>query len=177
MATGGASMAAGGVDDAGGVPGAGGATQAVCELERVVGPCFASMARYAFNVTSGRCELFTYGGCGGNENNFETQVECEEECGAPPACPSHLQTSTVYEIHRNGTPSGCIDYARPQRVGCSILLQPSLTVPTNWGVNFCVRNQGKLFAAGSTLPKSDGWEDCSATEVEAFNAIPDCAAL
>jgi hypothetical protein len=31
----------------------------------------------------GHCDLFTYGGCGGNNNNFETQNECVAHCGGP----------------------------------------------------------------------------------------------
>jgi hypothetical protein len=28
-----------------------------------------------------QCEKFTYGGCKGNLNNFDTQAECENRCG------------------------------------------------------------------------------------------------
>ena len=36
--------------------------------------------RYFYNATSDACELFTYGGCQGNGNNFETVEECNERC-------------------------------------------------------------------------------------------------
>ena len=41
------------------------------------------MPRFYFNKLRGRCELFSYGGCGGNTNNFETQDECAANCGGP----------------------------------------------------------------------------------------------
>jgi hypothetical protein len=44
------------------------------------GLCRASILRYTFNVTRGFCEEFIYGGCQGNENNFETMTECRSEC-------------------------------------------------------------------------------------------------
>lgn len=36
--------------------------------------------RFYFDIDTGRCEFFEYGGCQGNANNFETQQECEEMC-------------------------------------------------------------------------------------------------
>ena len=57
----------------------------------VVGPCRAAMPRWSYNAKSGACEEFVYGGCGGSANNFNSQKECEGECGnAPdpvPVCP------------------------------------------------------------------------------------------
>jgi hypothetical protein len=36
--------------------------------------------RYYFNSKSGKCELFTYSGCYGNSNNFQTLEACENKC-------------------------------------------------------------------------------------------------
>lgn len=52
----------------------------VCSLPQVVGPCDAVIPRFSFNQQKGRCEKFTYGGCGGNENNFLTAEACEAKC-------------------------------------------------------------------------------------------------
>ena len=52
-----------------------------CVARPVTGPCRAAFPRYFYNTTSGKCELFTYGGCQGNRNNFETVTECTKECG------------------------------------------------------------------------------------------------
>lgn len=51
-----------------------------CAPKAVVGYCKAGLPRWWFNVESGKCELFKYGGCGGNENRYLTQKECEETC-------------------------------------------------------------------------------------------------
>ncbi|CDW57127.1 Kunitz BPTI domain containing protein [Trichuris trichiura] len=51
-----------------------------CELPAETGPCMASFIRFYYNKETKKCETFTYGGCQGNENNFETLEECEAKC-------------------------------------------------------------------------------------------------
>ncbi|XP_037343659.2 tissue factor pathway inhibitor a isoform X2 [Pungitius pungitius] len=52
----------------------------LCALRDEPGPCKALKERFFFSVDTGHCELFEYGGCGGNANNFRTLEECEETC-------------------------------------------------------------------------------------------------
>lgn len=52
-----------------------------CQLDSVTGPCRGHFPRYFFNKTSQTCEQFIYGGCEGNENNFEKKDECVSQCG------------------------------------------------------------------------------------------------
>ncbi|PIK43392.1 Papilin [Apostichopus japonicus] len=52
-----------------------------CKLPIELGPCRGAIQRHGFNSTSGECEEFTYGGCLGNANNFETRRDCTDECG------------------------------------------------------------------------------------------------
>uniref|UniRef100_A0A914XDA9 BPTI/Kunitz inhibitor domain-containing protein n=1 Tax=Plectus sambesii TaxID=2011161 RepID=A0A914XDA9_9BILA len=51
------------------------------------GPCPAIIARWHYNRQTSRCEKFVYGGCQGNENNFETQSACERVCAGVARCP------------------------------------------------------------------------------------------
>lgn len=44
------------------------------------GPCKASKIRFSFNVDTGKCEAFVYGGCRGNLNNFRSLKECHRSC-------------------------------------------------------------------------------------------------
>ncbi|KFM75509.1 Papilin, partial [Stegodyphus mimosarum] len=56
------------------------ADASACDQEKVVGPCMAYFRRYFFNKQTQKCELFIYGGCRGNGNNFSTKEECESTC-------------------------------------------------------------------------------------------------
>jgi len=52
----------------------------LCYLPKRVGPCRARMPRYFFNITTWKCELFYYGGCLGNQNNFWPRKKCSNKC-------------------------------------------------------------------------------------------------
>jgi hypothetical protein len=60
----------------------------ICDLPADPGPCRALIPRWYFNSNSGECEEFNYGGCQGNDNNFESLRACEAACGRdePNAC-------------------------------------------------------------------------------------------
>ena len=52
----------------------------VCELIPDSGPCRAVKQRYYFSMKTKRCVTFSYGGCLGNGNNFQTLEECQGTC-------------------------------------------------------------------------------------------------
>ncbi|XP_039264911.2 papilin-like isoform X1 [Styela clava] len=52
----------------------------VCEQPKEQGPCEAAIQRYFYNTNTRMCELFRYGGCQGNDNNFASALECERKC-------------------------------------------------------------------------------------------------
>ncbi len=51
-----------------------------CNLPKIVGMCKAAFPRFYYDSATNNCESFIYGGCQGNENNFETQDNCEKTC-------------------------------------------------------------------------------------------------
>lgn len=52
----------------------------VCVMKKKVGPCRGYFPRWYYDVTKGLCLQFIYGGCRGNQNNFEHYVECKQIC-------------------------------------------------------------------------------------------------
>ena len=51
---------------------------ASCSLPPESGPCDGRMPRFFHQ--DGRCQRFSYSGCGGNTNNFFTSQQCRSKC-------------------------------------------------------------------------------------------------
>lgn len=54
-----------------------------CGLPTQQGPCKAYKPRWVYSSTLRECQLFIYGGCEGNDNNFDSKQTCEEMCPFP----------------------------------------------------------------------------------------------
>jgi len=52
----------------------------ICQLPAETGPCRAAKLRFFYDVSSGSCRQFTYGGCNGNANRFLTVDNCRRVC-------------------------------------------------------------------------------------------------
>lgn len=53
----------------------------ICSMPQETGPCRGSFPRYSYNAASGQCDVFIYGGCRGNRNNFISEKQCLDMCG------------------------------------------------------------------------------------------------
>ncbi|CAH8607697.1 unnamed protein product [Dicrocoelium dendriticum] len=51
-----------------------------CKLPKDSGPCRASLLRFRYDPEQQKCTEFTYGGCLGNLNNFESKGLCKVVC-------------------------------------------------------------------------------------------------
>lgn len=64
----------------------------VCTLPKVIGPCRGAFNVYYYDIYERKCQQFTYGGCQGNGNRFQSSEECERNCSRlyePPTPPSY----------------------------------------------------------------------------------------
>ncbi|ESP02283.1 hypothetical protein LOTGIDRAFT_199824 [Lottia gigantea] len=57
-----------------------------CKERMEIGPCDGAFNRYYYDILSSQCKLFSYGGCGGNKNNFHTYGECVKQCESQDVC-------------------------------------------------------------------------------------------
>ncbi|XP_030056420.1 tissue factor pathway inhibitor 2 [Microcaecilia unicolor] len=64
----------------------------ICRQEADTGPCRASIKRYFYNLISKRCEEFIYGGCYGNDNNFDDEASCMDFCDPKKVSPMFCYT-------------------------------------------------------------------------------------
>nr|DAC80554.1 TPA_inf: conotoxin superfamily conkunitzin 3 [Conus magus] len=58
-------------------------TPDVCLQPKVVGPCKAKFRSYYYDSDLDTCQMFIYGGCGGNGNRFLTKDACLNTCIYP----------------------------------------------------------------------------------------------
>ncbi|CAO2577773.1 Eppin [Lemmus lemmus] len=54
--------------------------QDICSLPKDSGYCMAYFPRWFYNKENSTCQLFIYGGCQGNNNNFQSQSLCQNVC-------------------------------------------------------------------------------------------------
>ncbi|XP_029316463.1 kunitz-type protease inhibitor 1a [Cottoperca gobio] len=51
-----------------------------CMAPKKVGPCRSSFPRWHYNAASKKCEMFHFGGCKNNLNNYLSMEECNNAC-------------------------------------------------------------------------------------------------
>lgn len=70
-------------------------SSAICNQPKERGPCDKFELRFYYNKELGECKYFFWGGCEGNENNFERVEDCEKKCGQPKKTTASSTTTTT----------------------------------------------------------------------------------
>lgn len=67
-----------------------GRAEDACSLRPAYGRCSENETRWYYDGRSQRCHEFTFSGCHGNANNFNTEQECSQQCrsGEPEPAPA-----------------------------------------------------------------------------------------
>jgi len=80
----------------------------ICKMEAESGRCRGAFPKWYHDAESGQCEEFTWGGCGGNENQFATAAKCKEFCGE--VSESILRTREQQQDDRSASLDGDVKY-------------------------------------------------------------------
>ncbi|KAM7540797.1 hypothetical protein Aperf_G00000044610 [Anoplocephala perfoliata] len=136
----------------------------VCKMPQETGPCRASMRRWAYDISRGVCVEFIYGGCKGNENNFESKEACEEKCSASE--PDYLQFGSNSERIK-GSYTVDICHLPHERGNCLAHIQ-------RWGFD---TSSGKCvqFIFGGCGGNGNNFETREACEKQCLANIPDAS--
>jgi len=109
-----------------------------CYLQMDPGNCRAYIQRWGYNVYSGQCEQFIYGGCGGNGNNFYSEQDCLKPCGrARCFLPQDGGADTCYAHSTKTTYYSAFDY------------HPSICQPMQY--NGCFGNANRFTSVDACL--------------------------
>lgn len=80
VSAGGTGTAGAGVAGAGATSGSAGYAGEACTAPPDPGPCEAYLETWYHDASTGICRPSWYGGCGGNENRYNSLAECQKEC-------------------------------------------------------------------------------------------------
>jgi len=115
--SGGASSGGSAGASSGGGAGASSGDAGLCSLPKEAGDCDGALPRWWFNAAAGKCEVFIYGGCGGNANNFEAAEACVSACA--PGVTNPCEAVTCGSITTCVFVSGALSCKVPCGEGCT----------------------------------------------------------
>lgn len=118
-----------------------------CQLSPEGGRCRAYLLRWYYESSSGECKSFTYGGCRGNNNRFDTKAICERVC--KPGCryeSCNTTCSNGFILDETGC-NTCLCQPEPEQVYC-----PAIECPTSCPNGYSTDSVGCMTCECRTEP-------------------------
>lgn len=75
-----------------------------CMVPKKSGPCRGMFPRWHYNAASGKCEMFSFGGCRPNKNNYVFEKDCIDACTGTGGRSTRGLPNTSFEGERCGAP-------------------------------------------------------------------------
>merc|ERR1719402_1061786 len=106
--------------------------------------CLAIIPMFSYNKTQGKCQLFKYGGCGGNDNKFHKFEECHAKCeGNTGTVPHMCDTQKCPRLTEKA------NYCRKPGECCASLCEGE--APANFST-ICIGSDGTIYPVGEKMP-------------------------
>ena len=126
-----------------------------CTLPAKRGICKGKIKRYFYNSVTKTCELFLYGGCLGNENNFHALHDCEKACsGKCIILLTHIFVIMDALIHIDRPPTcSPIFCARERKATCSLydIQTNNYYTNTNTYIDACMHSYIHIFVHTTSI--------------------------
>jgi len=167
-----------------------------CQQAMDPGFCYGINKRYYYNSENSRCQSFIFGGCGGNDNNFQSSYDCMRTCGGTGTPAENVACSKIscpWNLYTHYTAMGCTPVydgqaCCPTRFECSKDENIQLQVLQRSNTNTTVETEtpgpkcqykGKSYPVGAQVPEASSDSACRAActclEVDEGKARIDCA--
>ncbi|CAD6185822.1 unnamed protein product [Caenorhabditis auriculariae] len=75
--------------------------QTICAQPLRIGDCTENVKRYWYNAKTRQCQMFEYTGCQGNDNNFDTILDCQNFCKNAIPEPKCIQGQAYKDVFGN----------------------------------------------------------------------------
>uniref|UniRef100_A0A8R1DF77 Papilin n=1 Tax=Caenorhabditis japonica TaxID=281687 RepID=A0A8R1DF77_CAEJA len=123
-------------------------TETICRLPVETGPCRLAMKKYFYDAVTQTCQMFHYGGCEGNANNFDSEYDCYNRCSAVKA---EEGVERIGQLTAATTPVIYLVDKRPLTIGDTFRLRCNSygVVPITWYKN------GGLLQFGSRITEEN----------------------
>ncbi len=87
-----------------------------CSQPKDPGTCKGKYKSWYFDPDLGECLQFIYSGCGGNDNNFRSNFECERVCDIPIPVVFGRKKKVVEPSQRFNSPDSSAKSSKPVKV-------------------------------------------------------------